>query len=283
VWLRLLTLLAVWCCAGALGIALIVSAPGYGIDERELDTRLSAESVAELRRAAGGATGVGAAMWEYLGRLAGGDLGESLTLHRPVGELVAERFPVTLGSVLRGLLLAWLAGLGLAVAADRLGHPLPEAAATGLAGLFLCLPVALVALAFTWFGAPPEWPIAVAVFPKIQRVARNLLAEAGRSQFALAARARGLPEWRVLAGTKLPLIAAPLVSLAGVTASAGFAAAIPVEVFSNSPGLGQLAWLSAQGRDLPVLVVVTLSLAGVTLGANCGAELLVGRWRAPGP
>jgi len=49
--------------------------------------------------------------------------------------------------------------------------------------------------------------------------------------------------------------------------SAAFAAAIPVEVLCDSPGLGQLAWQAALKRDLPLLINITLLvsvLAGIS-------------------
>ena len=56
--------------------------------------------------------------------------------------------------------------------------------------------------------------------------------------------------------------------------SIAFAAAIPVEVVCDSPGLGQLAWKAALSRDVPLLVNLTLVIAIVTVAANSFSELL---------
>jgi len=53
-----------------------------------------------------------------------------------------------------------------------------------------------------------------------------------------------------------------------------FGSALAVEVFCDSPGLGQLAWQAALGRDLPVLVNATLVVTVVTLAANLTSDYL---------
>jgi peptide/nickel transport system permease protein len=90
----------------------------------------------------------------------------------------------------------------------------------------------------------------------------------------LTARARGLSSARIFGWHVLPNIAAPMLALAGVTVSIAFAAAIPVEVVCDSPGLGQLAWKAALSRDVPLLVNLTLVIAIVTVAANSFSELL---------
>jgi ABC-type dipeptide/oligopeptide/nickel transport system permease component len=68
-----------------------------------------------------------------------------------------------------------------------------------------------------------------------------------------------------------------LVALAGVSVSLAFAAAIPVEVLCDLPGLGQLAWKAALGRDLYLLTNLTMIVTVVTLIANSSADLLAPR------
>jgi peptide/nickel transport system permease protein len=61
-------------------------------------------------------------------------------------------------------------------------------------------------------------------------------------------------------------------ALAGVSVTLGFGASIPVEVICGSPGIGQLAWLSALSRDLPLLVNLTVLVTVVTLLANFASD-----------
>ena len=54
---------------------------------------------------------------------------------------------------------------------------------------------------------------------------------------------------RVLCWHVIPVSAAPLLALAGVSVSIALGAAIPVEALCGIPGIGQLAWQAALGRD----------------------------------
>jgi peptide/nickel transport system permease protein len=62
--------------------------------------------------------------------------------------------------------------------------------------------------------------------------------------------------------------------LAGVSVSLALAAAIPVEVLCDLPGIGQLAWKAALGRDLCLLVDLTMIVTLLTLLANSASDLL---------
>src|ERR671922_2041187 len=92
---------------GFLGATLVRIAPGFGVDEEELDTRLSRESIQALRQAQP-SDNLLVFYFHYLGRLLRGDLGTSRTLQKPVAQLLRERFPETLKSVASGLALGWV-------------------------------------------------------------------------------------------------------------------------------------------------------------------------------
>ena len=89
----------------------------------------------------------------------------------------------------------------------------------------------------------------------------------------LTATAKGLSAPRILLWHVLPLAAPQMLALAGVSVSIAFGAAIPIEVISDAPGIGQLAWQAALGRDLPLLVNLTLFVTLVTLTANSVSDL----------
>jgi len=104
--------------------------------------------------------------------------------------------------------------------------------------------------------------------------ARNLLASSASLPHVLTARAKGVGELRVLLRHILPVAAPQLLALAGISVSLAFAAAIPVEVLCDLPGIGQLAWKAAMGRDLELLVNLTMIVTLVTLLANSAADLM---------
>lgn len=270
---HLARILVVVLLGGFLGATLVRVAPGYGVDARELDSRLSAESLRAVRRAAAPREGLLPFYLHFCERLLHGDLGESRLLHMPVRQLVAERFPETAKSVGLGLALAWTAGLGLAAAAVMTCAGGVDLLAGLLASVLVCIPAAVLALLFVIMQAPERLAIGLILFPKVFQYARNLLADAAARPHVLAARARGAAGVRVFLRHILPGAAPQLLALGGVSVSMAFAAAIPVEALCDLPGIGQLAWQAAMGRDLALLVDLTMIVTLLTLLANSAADL----------
>jgi peptide/nickel transport system permease protein len=142
----------------------------------------------------------------------------------------------------------------------------------GLAGLFhqllLCLPAAALALIVFDFGGPVRALVALVIFPRVFEYVQNLLEEAYAQPHIVTARAKGLHGSRVLMRHVLPAVAPQLLSLAGVSVSIAFGAAIPVEALCDLPGIGQLAWKAATARDLPLLVAITFMVIVMTQVCN---------------
>jgi peptide/nickel transport system permease protein len=272
--LRRLLLLVFLGLLGALASATLVRfAPGFGVEERELDPRWNASSVEALRRQQALHRELPSFYFHYLSALAHGDLGESDSLKRPVRELLRQRLPVTANSVVRGLGLAWLAASFLALLGLASRGWLFESSTTALNSLLLSLPAAVVAMLAVHLRTPVFFAIAVVVFPRLYSYIPSLLLRAYDQPHVLAARARGLSSGIILYRHVLPLAAPPLLALLGVSFAVSFGAAIPIEALCDSPGLGQLAWHAALGRDLPLIVNVTLVVSLVMLAANFFADL----------
>src|ERR1051325_4480542 len=89
---------------GLLCATMVRLAPGFDTDERELDSRLTGQSIRAIRNERAGERNVGMFYVNFLKKAARGDLGESRTLNRPVLLLLRERLPVTLRLVGRGSL-----------------------------------------------------------------------------------------------------------------------------------------------------------------------------------
>lgn len=259
---------------GFLGATLVRLAPGYGVDEEQLDARLNARSLQALREARAGEANIFVFYFDYLKRLLHGDLGDSRTLQRPVLQLVAERLPETLKSVGLGLALGWSAGFLLAVAIVMSRAWYLDLLGSLLVGVLLCLPAAVLALLFVLAQAPARLLLGLVVFPKIFRYSRNLLARSSALPHVLTARAKGLGNMRVLVWHILPTAAPQLLALLGVTVSVAFTASIPMEALCDIPGIGQLAWKAALGRDVALLVNLTMIVALVTLMANSFSEMV---------
>ena len=277
---RRLSVLILTVVAAALASAALVRfAPGFGMDERLLDSRLSEESLASIR-SVGDSTGLAAEFGRYFAGLLRGDWGESISLHRPVRELMAERGALTAHTLGAGLIMAWILALVLAFALEAFRRRAADVAATVFAGALLCVPAAVVAMVFLYLAAPPALALAAILFPRIFRYVRNILAAASARPHVLAAEARGVGRCRLLCRHISLPAAGELFALAGVSVSMALGAVIPVEALCDSPGVGQLVWQSAMARDAPVLIHLTFVVALVTCAANLltdGAQAAVSR------
>ncbi len=270
---RLAAMTAVILAGGLLSATLVRMAPGFDTDERQLDARLSDQTIAALRQEHSQDRNVALFYVHYLARALHGDLGQSRTLNRPVRQLLRERLPVTLRTAGAGLLIGWLFAVVLAVIATMLRNPACDFVATILAGMFLSVPAAVVALLFVFANAPVYLAIALAVFPKVFSYTRNLLAKGYAMPHLLTAYAKGVGPIRMLVCHVLPVTGVQLLAVAGISVSIALGAAIPVEALCGVPGIGQLAWQAALGRDLPLLVNLTIVVTVITLAANWGSEI----------
>jgi len=259
---------------GLLSATLMRLAPGFDVDEQELDPHLNAASVQAMRAARQQDHNVFHFYFSYMNRAVHGDLGRSLSLGQPVRTLLHDRAPLTLRLLSVGLALAWVAALGLALTAAWLRLSSFDLLTTLVSGTFLCIPAAVLALLSVLWNVPGSLAIALIVFPRIYRYARNLFARSYSLPHILTARAKGLGEARILFWHVVPGVAPQLLAVAGVSVSMAVGAAIPVEALCGLAGVGQLAWQAALARDLPLLVNITVLVTLVTLLANSGADVI---------
>jgi len=270
VLLALLTIVA----GGFLSATLVRYAPGFGSDERQLDSRLSHESLVIIRHETSAQGNVVAYYAGYLRRMAHGDLGYSRLLNRPVRELLAERARVTARMVGEGMGIAWMAALLLAVAVWWFSTPALEVLLTVFSGGLLCLPAAGVALLSVVLNQAGYLAIAIVVFPKVFRYLSSLIATTHAMPHIVTAEAKGISRSRVFFCHVLPVVDREVLALAGVSLGLAISAAIPVEALCGIPGVGQLAWQSAMGRDLPLLTQIAILVVACVTLANSGADLL---------
>lgn len=269
-----LVILATALLGGLLSATMVRLAPGFDVDESQIDSRLNSESIQALRQSRSQQNNI---VWFYLRFLmnaAHGDLGNSLTLHQPVSQLLRERAPLSLRLIGFGLLLSWTSAATLALSTAWLRLWAYDALATVLTGMLLCLPAAVLGLFSVLWNIPAALAVAAIVFPRDFRYARNLLAKAYSLPHIVTARAKGLHELRILFWHVIPVAGSQLLALAGVSVSIAIGAAIPIEALCGLAGIGQLAWQAALARDLPLLVNITVLVTLVTLLANTTADLM---------
>jgi peptide/nickel transport system permease protein len=293
----LLALATLW-LASSLVFALLLLLPGDPV-QAILGLEASPEARAALERSLGLDKPPWERYWAWLLGLAQLDLGESIRYGKPVGELVAERLPLTLALVFLGLSLALLLALPLALLAVRL--PAVDLAFSALMALLQSLPtfflgvVLLYALAvrlpffpasgfpgFTPLGealrhlALPALTLALARAAILFRMARGSLLETLGQDYVRTARAKGVPEGRVLLKHALRPASLPLVTVLGLEGGFLLTGAVVVEAVFALPGMGSLALTALEARDYPLLQGLVLAMAGLIVAFNLLVDLLYG-------
>src|SRR5258708_29629905 len=110
-------MLAIVLLGGLLSVTLVRLAPGFGVDEEQLDPHLNEESVRALRQSRERQQNVFAFYLHSIQRALHGDLGTSISLGQPVTKQLRERAPLPLRLAAIGLLLSWAVAMALALSA----------------------------------------------------------------------------------------------------------------------------------------------------------------------
>lgn len=280
--LRRLVLVVITILEGGLVSATLVRyAPGFGADERQLDARLSSDSMQAIQNAHPEERNVVGFYLASVCRTFRGDLGISRSLNRPVRQLLQERAAVTVAVAGKGLVLAWMAAALMVFASWFLRTPVLGIPVTLFSGTLLCLPAGVLALLAILLDQPAYLVIALIVYPKVHRYLSKLVEATRGMPHMITARSKGTSETRIFFWHVLPVIKPEVLALAGVSIGIAIGAAIPVEALCGVPGIGQLAWQSALGRDLPLLNSIAMLVIACVVLANSGADLLGEERRQP--
>ena len=98
----------------------------------------------------------------------------------------------------------------------------------------------------------PVITLAVALTPVLIRTIRQSFLETLGDDHVRAARARGIPERRVILVHGLKVAALPLITLIGLQAGLILAGSYVVESIFNWPGIGKLTLDAVAGRNFPI-------------------------------
>jgi len=236
---------------------------------------------------------------EWLSRVVRGDLGTSIRYGRPIGDLIAARLGVTLPVVFASVGVAATLGTMLGtIAARAAGYRLDLVVSTFALG-GIVLPSFWVGLLFIGFfsvrlgvlpsGGFPGWhhlPAALAhlVLPVLTlaltraalfaRMVRASLLEVLGEDYVRTARAKGVPEERILVRHALRNAAIPIVTVLGLEFAQLLTAALVVESVFTLPGLGTLVLVGIEARDYPLVQGIVLVLAFFIVVLNLLTDVL---------
>ena len=228
----------------------------------------------------------------YMSRLAVGDFGRSYARKSDVGPLIASRLPATLllmlGAIVAELLLGLPAGIYAASRRGKLGDKVAMTLSFTsvstpqfVVGLTL---IYLFAYLLNWFPLGGYGSFRHLILPALtlglggggwySRMMRSSMIEVLRNDYIRTARAKGMPEWRVILRHGLRNAILPVVAMVGLDVGIFMSGVVVVENVFGWPGVGQLMWQAIQSLDIPIIMGVTTVAACFIVLGNLIADLM---------
>jgi peptide/nickel transport system permease protein len=246
----------------------------------------------------------------YVGSTLRGDLGYSIKFQgQPVVKVIGDRFWPTILLIGLAEVVAIIVGLALGAytgwrrggRADRIGNgvslvlysmpyfvigmPLIMIFATGL-GWF---PTSGMLTAGAHYAGPvdflvdlvshlvlPLTTIALGLIGGYSILMRSSVTETRAEDYIATARAKGLPDGRILRAHAFPNALLPAVTLIAINLGYVVGGAITAEIVFNWPGLGTLTVDALDARDYPVIQGIFLFLSVAVVLANFAADIVYG-------
>jgi len=213
---------------------------------------------------------------------------------RTVNEIIAQGFPVTLTYGAIGFVLAVVGGVGLGIAAAVYQNSAADYLAVGIAIGAQVLPnfvlAPILVLVFTlWLGWLPgggweggAWPYVImpvialgtSYMASIARIMRSSMLEVLTSNHIRTARAKGLPEYKVIMRHAFKPALVPVLSYLGPAFVAMITGSVVVDMYFSTGGIGKAFVDSALNRDYAVMMGVTLLVGFLTILFNLIVDFL---------
>ena len=222
--------------------------------------------------------------FSWIADLLRGDFGTSIISRKPVMELIAARMEPTISLALTTIVLSVVIAVPLGVIAAWKHGTLIDRFVMLLSVLGFSIPVfvigylmiAFFSMELKWFPVQGFKPIGDGVGPFLSRIAlptftltllyialiaritRTSMLEILGDDYIRTARAKGLPESRVLMRHALRNCSVPIITVIGIGFALIISGVVVTESVFNLPGLGRLTVDAVLARDYPVIQAVIL-------------------------
>jgi len=279
---------------------LIHAAPGGPLAIYLANPNVRPADIERLRRALGLDRPLWQQYWTWLWAFVRGDWGYSFSDGRPVVARIVERLPATIELVAVALACALALTMPIGIgAAVRRGRWFDRAATiASMAGVALpafwfgLLLQMIFAIGLGWLPSSgratpgggglvdhlqhlllPTAVLAIVLASGWSRYLRGSMIETLSQPFVAAARARGVPERRVVLRHALPNALGPLIALVTVDAALLVSGAVVTESVFAWPGLGSLFTEALARRDYTVLMAMLMLSASAVVAFNLAADV----------
>jgi peptide/nickel transport system permease protein len=306
---RLLQGLLTLLLASALSFAIIQLSPGNFADTLAQNPKLSPETIAQFKREFGLDKPPLVQYWLWLVQVVTRfNFGQSFVYSRSVSSLLLERIPATLLIAITSIIVTWAIAIPLGILGavkqnQFIDQVLRVISYTGQG--FPSFITALVLLIFAqntsplfpvgdmtsinysnlsplgkfldiaWHSILPTLALSITSFAGLQRLMRGQLLDVLRADYIQTARAKGLPENKVIYTHALRNAINPLITLLGFEFAGLLSGAFIAEFFFNWPGLGRLILQAVTAKDLYLVMGSLIMGAAMLIVGNLLADLLL--------
>jgi len=291
---RLLDFIPMLLITSVLVFGLLYLLPGDPVTAMMSGSGASAEVIALLRHQLGLDQPVYVQYWRFLSNALRGDLGQSISSHRPVTDMIAQLLPSTLQLAGAAVLVAVLAGIPLGIVAavyrntwvDRLAM-LVAMAGVSMPQFWLAL-LALFLFSFRLGWVPATGvgglqrlvlPAAVLGFGSaaaISRMVRASMLDVLGQDYVTAARGRGVKYFDVVMRHAFRNALIPVITIIGLQIGWLVGGAVIIETVFSRPGIGRLLVQAIAAKDFPVVQAVILYITLGYLLINLATDILYG-------
>jgi len=230
----------------------------------------------------------------YLKGLSSGDLGISFRFGEPVIEIILSRFPATLQLAMLSLAFGALLAVPTGVLAATnpggwLDRMLTSATLLGISlPNFVSGPIAIILFSIMLGWLPvsgragpahfilPAVTLGASLSAILTRMVRAGMIEELQEEYVKTARAKGLPEIKVLLKHALKNSLIPVVTVLGLQFGTLLAGAIITETIFAWPGIGRLTVQAINSRDYPLVQGCLLVIACTYVTVNLLTDLAYG-------
>ncbi len=284
-----------------IGFAVLHLAPGGPLAQFALVPGMSQAQLAEIAHAMGLDQSLPLQYWQWFSRLIEGDWGHSYRDSEPVLSVIAARLPATLELMTAAIALAVLTGVTVGVLGAVRRHSVFDTLSTAGAMVALSIPtfwfglvtIYLFSVKLGWLPAgsrstvgddsvwgyvhhliAPACVLALVEVAVWSRYMRSAMLDVIDQDFVRTARAKGLPERRVILHHVFRNALLPMITLAGLELPTLLGGALVTETVFTWPGMGRLFLDSLGYRDYPVVMGILMVSALLVLVGSLLADLL---------
>jgi peptide/nickel transport system permease protein len=246
----------------------------------------------------------------WAGKLLKGDFGQSLEFQKPVSEIVAERLLMTVILAGTTAIFSWALSIPIGIYSAVRQHSVEDYTITFVGFLGLAVPDFLLALWLLWitFTYFPDHGIGGLFSPRyieapwtfgrivdlashlwiaafvvgtagtaaLIRVMRANLLDELNKPYVVTARAKGLPEWKLILKYPVRLALNPLVSTLGYLLPVLMSGSVIVSVVLSLPTEGPLLLRALLAEDMFVSATIVLLLGTLTVIGTLMSDILLG-------